>query len=68
MFVILEKQNSVIEDLTLKYNRLESHCLKFERLFRKNNIIIFGLAVTPGSNLLDLIINKIKSLPLPVRF
>lgn len=58
----LEKQNEAVEELNKKYNKLESHFQNIERQIRKNNIIIFGLEVKTGSDLLSFVINQIKNL------
>lgn len=58
----LEKNTSNIDKLTQQYIALENRYINFERIIRKNNIIIFGLNVPTGTNLLHFTLNKLQHL------
>lgn len=58
----LEEQNRKITELENKNTILENRCIQLERQCRKNNIIIFGLKVPEGINLLEYILNKFAEL------
>ena len=57
---IFEQQTKKLNHLEEKYNNLESNYLNLQRQIRKNNIVIFGLQVRSGENLLEFTLNKLK--------
>lgn len=69
---IITENNKILEQLNehkkkfsyleSQFNSLEQRCMNFERLYRKNNIIIFGLKVNNTDNLLEFTLQKLNEL------
>lgn len=58
----LEEQANKINTLEKKCDSLEIRCTNLEKLYRKNNIIIFGLEIPNGSSLLNFTIGRLTEL------
>lgn len=58
----LSEQDNKIDLLTKKCKDLEAHCKSLEKRSRKNNILVFGLQIPDGGNLLNNTVIELNNL------